>query len=48
MQVLREVGDAGLSINDIVAGIGERGYKTWDDPRQAKNSGGGGWVVGEG
>lgn len=40
--MLKEAGEDGLAINDIVTTISERGFKSWDDPKQAKNSGQGG------
>lgn len=39
VQVLRDVGDAGLTINDIVDKMSERGLKAWEDPKQGRNSG---------
>ena len=38
-RVLRDAGAEGLAIGDISAAIQEQGLKTWDDPKQAKNSG---------
>lgn len=39
MQVLREAGDSGMALADLVSAMEDKGLKTWDDPRQAKNSG---------
>lgn len=36
--LLKEAGTSGMSINEIVDTLQERGLKTWEEPRQARNS----------
>jgi len=36
--LLKEVGEQGMTINDLAKNMQERGLKTWDEQRQARNS----------
>jgi hypothetical protein len=38
LTLLKEAGTTGMSINEIVDALQERGVKTWEEPRQARNS----------